>query len=211
VAGFFSIREADSGYSIRKDRLQSLEADCAPRDLRTLMPSRAADPWKYAGGLYGIFEARCPSAADSPSSWLADEPKWNKGTFQIGEAGLDVQILDTLLAAGVKGGASDLHFKVGDKPVFRIDGDLVSVKYDRLTAVDTTAISKHLLGDDPTAQKLDQIQEYDASYSLKDVARFRVNIYRQRGTLCCILRVKRSAGRGFLGVCRAAARRWIDD
>ena len=102
---------------------------------------------------------------------------------------MDIRILDTLLAAGVKGGASDLHFKVGDKPVFRIDGDLVAVKYDRLTAEDTKSICQHLLGDDPTAQKLDQIQEHDASYSLENAARFRVNIYRQRGTLCCILRV----------------------
>jgi len=102
---------------------------------------------------------------------------------------LDIKILDTLLAAGVKAGASDLHFKVGDKPVFRIDGDLVPVKYNRLTSVDTTAICQHLLGDDPTADKLDQISEYDASYSLENSARFRVNIYRQRGTLCCILRV----------------------
>ena len=102
---------------------------------------------------------------------------------------MDIGILDTLLAAGVKGGASDLHFKVGDRPAFRIDGNLVSVKYDPLSADDTLSICKHLLGNDPAAERLDELQEYDASYSIESAARFRVNIYRQRGTLCCILRV----------------------
>lgn len=102
---------------------------------------------------------------------------------------MDIKILDTLLAAGVKAGASDLHFKVGDKPAFRIDGSLVAVKYDPLTADDTTSICRHLLGKDPVAENLEELQEYDASYSIQNAARFRVNIYRQRGTLCCILRV----------------------
>jgi twitching motility protein PilT len=102
---------------------------------------------------------------------------------------VDLKILDTLLAAGVKAGASDLHFKVGDKPAFRIDGQLVSVKYDPLSANDTGSICRHLLGNDPAAGNLDELQEHDVSYSVPNAARFRVNIYRQRGTLCCILRV----------------------
>ena len=102
---------------------------------------------------------------------------------------MDVKILDTLLSAGVKAGASDLHFKVGDRPQFRIDGELVSVKYDPLTAEDTAEICRHLIGSDGEASSLQEIQEHDASYSISNAARFRVNIYRQRGTLCCILRV----------------------
>jgi len=97
--------------------------------------------------------------------------------------------MDQLLAHGVKTGASDLHFRVGDRPAYRIDGSLRAVKYNVLTSADTLAICKNLVGDDAKDVDLDEVQEQDCSYSISGVARFRVNIYRQRGSLCCILRV----------------------
>jgi twitching motility protein PilT len=53
----------------------------------------------------------------------------------------------------------------------------------------TRQIAKHLLGERGAEQDLDGLQECDTSYSIEGVARFRVNIYRQRGSLCCILRI----------------------
>jgi twitching motility protein PilT len=97
--------------------------------------------------------------------------------------------LDTLLAHGVQHGASDIHFKVGDRPAYRIDGKLRPVKYDRLMPADTEEICATLLSRDVAREGLVLIQEHDTSYSVDGVARFRVNVYRQRGSLCCILRV----------------------
>ena len=97
--------------------------------------------------------------------------------------------LDRLLAHGVRHGASDLHFLVGDRPSYRIDGTLRPVKCDPLTAADTRHIADHLLGDAAVHEELDEIQEHDCSYSVKGVARFRVNLFRQRGSLSAILRV----------------------
>jgi len=99
------------------------------------------------------------------------------------------KVMDRLLFHGVKNGASDLHFLVGDRPAYRIDGTLRPVKSDPLSSADTRTICENLLGDAPARENLDEIQEHDCSYSVKGVARFRVNIYRQRGSLCCILRV----------------------
>jgi twitching motility protein PilT len=95
--------------------------------------------------------------------------------------------MDRILAHGVENGASDIHFKVGDRPAYRIDGVLRGVKHDVLKPGDTRLIAERLVGSD--ALDLDAIQEHDTSYSIGRVARFRVNIYRQRGSLCCILRI----------------------
>jgi len=99
------------------------------------------------------------------------------------------KVMDQLLTHGVKAGASDLHFLVGDRPAYRIDGSLRSVKYAPLTAADTRQICENLLGADGGDALLKELQEHDCSYSIRGVARFRVNVYRQRGSLCCILRV----------------------
>jgi twitching motility protein PilT len=96
--------------------------------------------------------------------------------------------MDALLGHGVQLGASDIHFKAGDRPAYRINGQLRPVKCDRLMPNDTESIVASLLHR-VSADELAAIQEYDSSYSLDGVGRFRVNVYRQRGSLSCILRI----------------------
>jgi twitching motility protein PilT len=98
-------------------------------------------------------------------------------------------LLDRLLTHGVKNGASDLHFRVGDRPSYRINGVLRPVKADTLTPASTRRICAVLMGGHGELERLDDLQEYDCSYAIEGIARFRVNIYRQRGSLCLILRV----------------------
>ncbi len=102
---------------------------------------------------------------------------------------MDKSHLDKLLAHGVKSGASDLHFRVGDPPAYRIDGVLRNVKHPPLSVENTRDVALILLGDPSAVDRIDELQEHDASYSIGGIARFRVNVYRQRGSLCCILRV----------------------
>jgi twitching motility protein PilT len=97
--------------------------------------------------------------------------------------------MDALLGHGVQLGASDIHFKAGDRPAYRINGQLRPVKCDRLMPADTQAICASLLQRAATSGDLGAIQEFDSSYSLEGIGRFRVNVYRQRGSLSCILRV----------------------
>lgn len=97
--------------------------------------------------------------------------------------------LNRLLAYGVKNGASDLHFLVGDRPSFRVDGKLCHVKSDPLAPSDTRRVCEVLLGDAASRVDLDELQEHDCSYSIQGTGRFRVNLFRQRGSLCAILRV----------------------
>ena len=102
------------------------------------------------------------------------------------------RLMDRFLSHGVKTGSSDLHFRVGDRPAYRIDGALRPVKHAPLTPADTVAICNTLLGDLAAKTDFEELHEHDCSYSIPGVARFRVNIYRQR---TCPLATPEASGR----------------
>ncbi|HEY5999364.1 MAG TPA: type IV pilus twitching motility protein PilT [bacterium] len=102
---------------------------------------------------------------------------------------MDIKTLDGLLRAGVTHGVSDLHFRPGAPPLFRLNGTMTPVKFDRLLPSNTEAIAGHFLAALGDRMDLKEIQEYDTSYSIPGVARFRVNIYRQRGSLAIVARL----------------------
>ncbi|SEU25956.1 type IV pilus twitching motility protein PilT [Stigmatella erecta] len=90
---------------------------------------------------------------------------------------------------GVQNGASDIHFRPGDPPIYRVNGVLRPLRMDKLLPEHTREVALHLIHEENKRNQIDSIQEHDASYGLQGVARFRVNIYRQRGTLAIILRI----------------------
>jgi twitching motility protein PilT len=102
---------------------------------------------------------------------------------------VDIKTLDGLLRAGVTHSVSDLHFRPGAPPLFRINGTMTPVKYERLLPSHTEIIAGHFLASMGDRIDIKGIQEYDTSYSIPGVARFRVNIYRQRGSLAIVARV----------------------
>ncbi len=97
--------------------------------------------------------------------------------------------LNQVLELGFKSGASDIHFKAGGPPAFRVNGRLTYLQTDALAPGDVRQICLHLIADARTKEAIDRLQEFDTSYSLSGVGRFRVNIYRQRGSLSAILRI----------------------
>jgi twitching motility protein PilT len=102
---------------------------------------------------------------------------------------VDADHVNKLLSAGVNYGASDIHFKVGSPPSYRVDGTLRSLKVDKLTPANTEDVVRILCAKMVPQPDYESIRELDSSYSLPGTARFRVNIYRQRGTLSIILRI----------------------
>jgi twitching motility protein PilT len=97
--------------------------------------------------------------------------------------------LHVLLAAGMKHNASDIHLKVGDPPLYRVNGVLAPLKYEKLKPADTEDVCRAIIRDPKILDDLAGLQEYDTSYSLPGVSRFRVNIFRQRGSLSIVCRV----------------------
>jgi len=88
---------------------------------------------------------------------------------------------------------SDLNFSVGQLPQVEINGKLTPVQplgLQRLTPYQTEVIAMTLLQDSPeAAERLVQSGTADLSYSLPSRARFRVNIFQQRGVYSIVMRV----------------------
>ncbi len=96
--------------------------------------------------------------------------------------------IDELLALAVKYKASDLHLTTYLQPSLRQNGLLkVLTPYDILKPEDTMVFAKQLL-DDKHMEIFMQEGEVDTSYSVPGIGRFRVNVYRQRGTVSMVLR-----------------------
>jgi twitching motility protein PilT len=102
---------------------------------------------------------------------------------------LDATTMNKLLSYGVQNGASDIHFRPGDPPTFRVAGALRPIKGDKLGPTHTRQIAMNVISNAAMQSQVDTLQEYDTSYMLAGVARFRVNVYRQRGSLAVVLRV----------------------
>lgn len=101
---------------------------------------------------------------------------------------MDERSFQQVLSAGVKYGASDIHFKVGMPPLLRIKKELNWIKAPKLAKEDTEDIVKHMLSH--TAHKGDAEKHVmDISYEMPDIGRFRANVFRQMGCLCVIMRV----------------------
>jgi twitching motility protein PilT len=93
------------------------------------------------------------------------------------------------LQKAIAAGARDVHLKVGQPPGARVRGSLVFFRVDRVRPEDTEAVARHLIRDEKVVADLAALTEYDASYEAEGVGRFRVNIYRQRGSLAIVMRV----------------------
>jgi twitching motility protein PilT len=96
--------------------------------------------------------------------------------------------LHQLLRAMLDKGSSDLHITTGTPPQLRIDGHLVPLRTEALTPVDTKQLCYSILTD---AQKLrfEEDQELDLSFGVKNLARFRANIFLQRGAVAGAFRL----------------------
>ena len=96
--------------------------------------------------------------------------------------------IDKLLLDMLTKKASDLHLKSPTGPVYRIDGDLIKDGFIEVTPQDVEDVFSQIATD---AQKsiFYAHNEVDFSYSIPGVARFRVNVHRQRGTLSIVFRM----------------------
>mgnify|MGYP004448724001 CR=1 FL=1 len=95
--------------------------------------------------------------------------------------------IEKLLRTMVENKASDLHIRVGTPPIFRINGSLQKL-FD--TRVDAAAMDSFLDDIMNRDQKLrfEQNKECDFAVGARDMGRFRVNVFRQRGTIAIVIR-----------------------
>ncbi|MBI3298134.1 MAG: PilT/PilU family type 4a pilus ATPase [Elusimicrobia bacterium] len=105
--------------------------------------------------------------------------------------------LTNLLKLMVEKGISDIHFKANAAPAVRIHGKLVAaVNIQKMSAADIEAMAQTIMSPEQ-AKTFEGAHEMDLAYSLDGVSRFRVNVFRQRGSVALSLRVVPIKLKGF--------------
>lgn len=96
--------------------------------------------------------------------------------------------IDRLLSKARERRASDLHLTAFLPPKVRINGELIPLTEDRLTVDQLKELITPMLND-TTRQRLDAEGQVDFSYAIPGEGRYRVNVFRQRGSLAAVLRL----------------------
>jgi twitching motility protein PilT len=96
-------------------------------------------------------------------------------------------LIDKLLQAAVKQGASDIHITTGQPPVFRLHGRMRKLETKTLEAEDTVALMKSI-SPERCQRELQESGSTDFGFAFGDQARFRVSVFKQRGHIAMVLR-----------------------
>ena len=99
--------------------------------------------------------------------------------------------IDELLAKARQIGASDLHVSVGIPPKCRINGELKALTKDAVMPKDSKELVEQMIPG-RLVERFNQDGEIDFSYAINGLGRFRVNVFKQRGTLSFVIRVVNS-------------------
>jgi twitching motility protein PilT len=93
-----------------------------------------------------------------------------------------------LLYQAVQSNASDLHITVGVPPILRVNGKLVRTEHTLLAVQDTEKLFLAITTPDQQAHFKNH-GEIDFSFAIAGLSRFRVNAFRQRGSIAMVIRV----------------------
>ncbi len=94
-----------------------------------------------------------------------------------------------IFKAAIERGASDIHIKSGDVVRARIHGALVPLTQQKLSHDQVRQLATKLMPHERDRERVDEILDYDCSWGLPGLGRFRVNILRQRGSFMIVMRV----------------------
>ena len=96
--------------------------------------------------------------------------------------------LRALLEEMIEKDASDLHIVAGERPKLRVDGDIVSATSDEvLTPKDTLSLAYSVLTENQK-KRFETDNELDFSFGIQNLARFRGNVFKQRGCVSVVIR-----------------------
>src|SRR6478672_12698438 len=97
--------------------------------------------------------------------------------------------LRALLEEMIEKDASDLHLVAGERPKIRVDGDIVSATSEEvLSPKDTLSLAYSVLTENQK-KKFENDNELDFSFGIQNLARFRGNVFKQRGCVAMVIRM----------------------
>lgn len=122
------------------------------------------------------------SGSETARGAVLETPKKGAGTVSLDEVHIDELLRDM-----IERGSSDLHICVGVPPVIRVDGQLQPLNYEKFNPMQTQRMLYDILSDEQI-QRFEDTWELDFSYSLQNMSRFRVNIFKDKGTVAAAFR-----------------------
>jgi len=96
--------------------------------------------------------------------------------------------IEEILTAAKEAGASDVHLTVGIPPKMRVNGNLVTMDFPKMLPADTLDVVLSIMTESQR-DRYEEKGEYDMSYAVPNVARYRVNVFKQRGSAALAFRV----------------------
>ncbi len=104
--------------------------------------------------------------------------------------------IDALLTFATQNKVSDVFLKGDAPPYLRLNGDVRKLDHPPISEADMEMLAKKMMTGEQW-QMFEEHPDHDVAYSIPNVSRFRVNIYRTRGALAMVLRVVQLEIRGF--------------
>jgi twitching motility protein PilT len=95
--------------------------------------------------------------------------------------------LAEMLEEVIHSGGSDLHLTIGTPPQIRVDGKLRPLGSTPLTAADTESLAYGVMTD-AQKQAFEEKRELDFAFCVRELSRFRADVFRQRGAVACAFR-----------------------
>jgi twitching motility protein PilT len=100
-----------------------------------------------------------------------------------------MSIIEDILREAKDNGASDVHVTVGLPPKMRLNGKLVPMEnFNKMLPPDTLAIAQEIMSE-KQLEKLEENGQHDMSFSIRGVGRYRLNVFKQRGSIAMAFRV----------------------
>ena len=96
--------------------------------------------------------------------------------------------IEEILTAAKEAGASDVHLTVGIPPKMRVNGNLVTMDFPKMLPADTLDVVLSIMTE-TQRDRYEEKGEYDMSFAVPNVARYRVNVFKQRGSAALAFRV----------------------
>ena len=96
--------------------------------------------------------------------------------------------IEEILTVAKDAGASDVHLTVGIPPKMRVNGNLITMDFPRLLPADTLEVVLSIMSE-AQRTRFEEKGEYDMSFSIINVGRYRVNAYKQRGSAALAFRL----------------------
>ena len=96
--------------------------------------------------------------------------------------------IEQIMRVAKDAGASDVHITVGIPPKMRVNGKLITMDFPRMLPNDTMNVVTQIMSEIQLA-RFEERGEYDMSFSIPELGRYRVNAYKQRGSAAVALRM----------------------